>query len=261
MRPKEEWIDVNGKHEGLVSMETFQKAQEILKGRYHVPYQLKSGITNPLAGIIKCGHCGASMVYRPYTKQAPHIKCHRQPRCQSKASNFALVETKLLNGLQDWLDNYKAHWDQHQEPKLENHINEVEIKKSALSSLNRELEELELQKGNIFDLLERKIYNENTFLERSATLADRIENTKIAIKNMEKELETEIQRQQAQKDIIPKVERVLELYHKTEDPKKKNALLKSVLEKAVYKKEKHQFRDDFELTLYPKIPNKGYNNG
>ena len=30
-RPKEEWIDVEGKHEALISLETFNKAQEILK--------------------------------------------------------------------------------------------------------------------------------------------------------------------------------------------------------------------------------------
>ncbi|MDI5791682.1 recombinase family protein [Bacillus licheniformis] len=30
-KTKEDWIDVEGKHEGLVSLETYNKAQEILK--------------------------------------------------------------------------------------------------------------------------------------------------------------------------------------------------------------------------------------
>jgi len=255
-RPQQEWIDIKGKHEPLISLTIFQKAQEVLKSKYHVPYQLERGLTNPLAGLIKCGHCGASMVYRPYTKQAPHIKCYRQPRCQSKASNFALVETKLLNGLRDWLDNYKAQWEKNTQP--ESLIDEITIKKHALASLTKELEELKHQKENLYDLLERQIYDKDTFLERSTHLAERIEQTLMSIENTQKELQLEIERQQAHADIIPKIERVLDLYTKTDDPKKKNALLKSVLKKAVYKKEKHQLRDDFELTLYPKITHTDY---
>jgi site-specific DNA recombinase len=44
------------------------------------------------------------------------------------------------------------------------------------------------------------------------------------------------------------------LYDKTDDPKLKNSLLKSVLEKAVYRKEKYEWRDEFTLIIYPKLP-------
>lgn len=53
-RPRDEWIDVEGKHEPLVTMKIYQKAQAILQRRYHVPYRLVNGISNPLAGLIKC---------------------------------------------------------------------------------------------------------------------------------------------------------------------------------------------------------------
>jgi len=255
-RPRQEWLDTKGKHEPLITMTLFQKAQEVLKDKYHVPYQRKRSMTNPLAGLIKCSHCGASMVYRPYTKQAPHMKCYRQPHCQSKASNFELVEKRLLNGLRDWLDNYKAQWEKNTQP--ESLIDEITIKKHALASLNRELEEWQHQKSNLYDLLERQIYDEDTFLNRSTYLAEQIEHTLISIENTQKELHLESERQRAHTEMIPKIEHVLDLYTKTDDPKKKNALLKSVLKKAVYKKEKHQFKDDFELTLYPKITHTDY---
>ncbi|MEK5500952.1 recombinase family protein [Bacillus sp. FSL M8-0168] len=255
-RPKEDWIDVEGKHEALVSLETFNKAQEILKTKYHVPYQLLSGITNPLAGLIRCNKCGASMVFRPYTKQKPHIKCYNAPRCQNKASNFELVEQRLLQGLQAWLADYKAQWD-----KFENHVNdenekqEIEIKKAALASLKNELKQTEKQKLKLFELLERGIYSEELFLERSQVITATLDELKTNIKKIEQELNTNQQQQKENiKEILPYYENILDLYFKTDDPKKKNAMLKSILHKAVYNKEKHQMRDEFELVIYPKLP-------
>jgi DNA invertase Pin-like site-specific DNA recombinase len=253
-RPRDEWIDVQGKHEPLISMEVYQKAQEILKTRYHVPYQLTNGVRNPLAGIVKCGFCGGSMVFRPYVKQKPHIKCYNQPRCRCKASNFELVEQKLLHGLKEWLEAYKAQWEVHKPTETEIGIDELSLKEKSIHALQKELEQLEIQKSKLFDLLERGIYTEEIFLERSNNIANRINETHTAIEKIEREIEFEREKLKAKQDIIPRVEHVLDLYDKTDDPKKKNALLKSVLEKAVYKKEKWQCRDDFELILYPKVP-------
>ena len=254
-RPKEEWIDVEGKHEPLISMETFQKAQDILGDRYHVPYQIVNGVRNPLAGVVKCGFCGGAMVYRPYTNQKPHLKCYNQPRCRCKATNFELVEQKLLDGLREWLQAYKANWEDYTSPSSTNIDSKmIEIKKAAIKNLEKELIELEKQKHNLHDLLERGIYNEQIFLERSEHLMNKTNEITNAIEETKVDILLEEKRQKAQHDVIPRVERVLDLYRKTNDPAKKNSLLKSVLEKAVYKKEKHQYRENFTLILYPILP-------
>ena len=62
------------------------------------------------------------------------------------------------------------------------------------------------------------------------------------------------------KTITP--EKVLELYHTLPTPRAKNDLLKEVLEKVVYVKEKSArwkgvAPDDFEITIFPKIPKSG----
>jgi site-specific DNA recombinase len=251
-RPRSEWIDVQGKHEPLISMETFQKAQAILKRKYHVPYQLENGITNPLAGLIRCGHCGSSMVYRPYTKQKPHLKCYNQ-LCQSKSTRFEFVEERLIKSLQQWLDQYKAEWNKYGRPVRDNRA-EVELKMKAVQLLSKELDDLHKQKGRLHDFLERGIYDEETYLERSQHLAQRIEEAHQSIETANQELELELKKQQAQREIIPSVERVLDLYHRTEDPAKKNALLKEILDHCVYKKEKVQKGDDFTLILHPILP-------
>ncbi|MCM3735561.1 recombinase family protein [Bacillus cytotoxicus] len=255
IRDKSEWIVADGKHEALVSEEVFEKAQAILKGRYHVPYQIMNGVKNALAGVIKCAKCGASMVYRPYTTQKPALKCYNQPRCNNKASNYELVERRILEGLAEWLEMYKANFESNQPQEETNEVKQINVYRHMLKNLEKELAETETQKENLFDFLERKLYTEEIFLKRSKTLAAKTEKLQNDIDTVKESIDNEIQREQAQEDIIPQVERVLDLYDKTDDPKKKNSLLKSVLEKAVYNKEKHQYKDDFSLTLFPKLPN------
>lgn len=250
-RPIDEWIDVEGKHEAIISMKQYMKAQEILKTRYHVPYQ-NNGITNPLAGVIVCGKCGAKMVRRPYTNQKPHLKCYNNPRCDCKSTNLELVEKRIIKSLEQWLAAYKADWNLIEEKKNETSTLH-QINQTAIKKLQRELVEIDKQKDNLHDLLERGIYDVDTFLERSNKLVSRSESIKESITKLEKEIKTDLKRMKAKEEIIPQVERVLDLYYKTDDPKKKNSLIKTVLDKAVYTKEKHQYKDDFTLVLYPKL--------
>ena len=42
-------------------LEEFQKVQDMLAKKYHPPYRLFNGITNPMAGIIKCDICFSYM--------------------------------------------------------------------------------------------------------------------------------------------------------------------------------------------------------
>lgn len=250
-RPREEWVDVKGKHEPLVSMETYKKAQQILKTKYHVPYQLENGITNPLAGLIRCGICGASMVHRPYVhQQYPHIICYNR-HCNNKSCRFEYVERRVLEGLNDWLSQYEAEWLERKPGKKENNL--ASLKQAALKKLERELEELESQKNKLHDFLERGIYDEETYLDRSQNLAERLKITSQSIEITKQDIMYEQEKNKAKKDTIPRVKKVLDLYYKTDDPAEKNALIKTILEKAVYIKEPHKRNDDFDLVLYPKL--------
>ncbi|WP_232695511.1 recombinase family protein [Brevibacillus daliensis] len=251
-RPVDEWIDTKGKHRPIISNEVFLKAQKILKTRYHIPYKLQNGITNPLAGIIRCGLCDSAAVYRPYQNGPGHIRCSND-FCNSKSSRFDYVETRIVSSLTKWLAEYKAQWEKHADEPQES---QIDSKQSILQSMLKEKTEVENQKGRLHDFLERGIYDEETYVDRSQNLAIRIENLSEAIERVDKELKIEQVRGTARKEIIPSVEYVLKMYHHSDDPLEKNTLLKSVLEKAVYKKEKWQKNDHFEITLHPKLPQK-----
>lgn len=250
-RPRAEWIDVPGKHPPLVDAGTFAAAREMLKGKYHVPYQSVNGQVNPLAGLIKCDMCGASLVLRPYAGQRPHLICYN-PRCPNKSTRFEYVERELVDSLGYWLSRYRAEWGEN--PAEANATGIIEIKEQSLRRLKKEFAELTQQKDRLHDLLEKRLYDEETYRERSQKLAGRLRETRAAITETETVLAKEAQREEAGQDIIPAAENLLDVYGQITDQAAKNRMLKAILAYATYRKEKWQQGYDFTLVLYPKMP-------
>jgi DNA invertase Pin-like site-specific DNA recombinase len=249
-RPRSEWIVVDGKHDPIIGKDLFDKAQEIIKNKYHIPYQIVNGPRNPLAGLIICKICGSKMVYRPYKNKEAHIMCPN--KCGNKSSKFIYVEKRLLQALEEWLKNYEL------DIKIDNDDREntfLQAQKRQLELLEKKLKELQTQKSNLYDLLERGIYDIDTFVERSNVIGERIENTQKSIDLIKEKIEEEQNKNDKEK-IIPAFKHVLDVYYKTNDIAHKNMLLKSILEKAEYLKEKNQREDNFTLIIYPKLPEK-----
>jgi site-specific DNA recombinase len=250
-RPEENWIDVKGKHEPIISMDTYNKAQITLKTRSHVPHKASNNIVNPLAGLIECANCGSSMTYKTFSKQPPHIYCYKRKQCKNRSTRFSHVENRVISVLNQWLEQYELEWIESDQPN--NESSTIKLKETTLNNLSQELKNLESQKGRLHDLLERGIYDEDTYLERSQHVADRINEVHTMIQRTTIDLSKEKERLKAKKDIIPRVKHVLEIYNQLDDPAQKNSLLKSVLKKCTYKKEEHQRNDQFTLVVYPKI--------
>lgn len=248
-RPIGEWIDVKGKHEPIITDSTFERAQEILKTKYHIPFQLENGvprITTSLAGLIKCGNCRSTMVYRPYANSPAHIRCNNQ-QCNNKSSRYEFVENKLIQSLKIWLNDFKIEWA--------SEVNSVPnksvlFKRNSIIGLKKEIEELDQQKGKLFDFLERGIYTEEIFIERSQNIAERIKAINQTLVEIDLQLASEVKRQEAKNEIIPRVENVIDIYEMEKEPISKNIILKSIVHYAVYKKDKHQRNDEFTLNLY-----------
>lgn len=252
-RPRNEQIWVHDAHEPYVTLEEFNKVQAMLAKKYHPPYQLLNGITNPLAGLIKCDLCGSSMIYRPYVhQQYPHLMCYNR-HCNNKSCRFEYVERAVTEGLTAWLDEYQAQWENFKLP--ENQDNRINRKNKAYQNLQKELAELEQQKDKLHDFLEKGIYDAKIYQDRFTKLSNQISQAETAIVEAEQSLANEIQYEKSRKDIIPKLAHVLDVYKETVDATIKNKLLKSVLEQATYRKEPHQKNDDFTLVLYPRLPN------
>ncbi|KZL94322.1 recombinase family protein [Clostridium magnum] len=241
-RDKSEWIVVDGKHEAIISDDVFQRAQEILGNKYHVPYQIVNGPSNPLAGLIICSKCKSKMMLRNL-RGIGRILCNS--KCGNKSVRFDYLEKAILDGLEEYLKNYKVSIKNN--PKSSN----IEVYKNQLDTLNNELQTLADQKLRLFDLLERRIYDEATFLDRSQNLDERINKIMAGISSLKKIIETE--NKSVNKNDVVKFENIIDAYKMTEDIQKKNNLMKSILIKVEYNKDADQKNDDFEIQVFPKL--------
>jgi len=255
-KPIEEWTLAKGLHEPIIDEVTFRRAQQIMQQNSHPPVDPKK-ISNPFAGLVKCAFCGSAMILRPYNdKRPPGIICSRQG-CKNVSSMFHIFEERVLEALKDWLEEYKSQWLQIR-PEEKKH-DRLEVLRNVLRAHEKSLKELEVQKDSLHDLVERKVYTIEDFIERSQKLAKRFEEVNEAIRQVKEEIENEVQFRASQDEFIPQVEHVLDIYHKTEDPALKNELLKSVIEQIVYRKDKRGHwktggMDNFEISLFPRVP-------
>ncbi|NBI06703.1 recombinase family protein [Senegalia massiliensis] len=247
-RPRSEWIISEGKHHALVSDKIFNKAQMILKNKSHVPYKIKGNISNPLAGIIKCSICNKNMVLRPYKNKDSQIMCYGS--CGNKSSKLKYVEKSILDSLESWLKQYQEKWENKNIVKSDDGI---EIYNKALNKLEKELDQTIKQKNNLHDLLEKEIYDVDTYMERYNLISNKIDELKSNIKSTNISIKQSHEQLIDKRDIIPRVKHVLALYDELDDAEQKNILLKSVIEYAIYYKKKSWRNDKFELNLKPKI--------
>ena len=120
------------------------------------------------------------------------------------------------------------------------------------------METLQKQLERTHDLLEQGVYDTETFLSRSRSITERINAANENIAALSAELAEDEARAASRKNIIPKVEKLLEVYSALPSAQAKNEMLKEVIEKAEYTKLQRSGRngpfDNFDLLLYPKLP-------
>ncbi|RAV22241.1 recombinase family protein [Paenibacillus contaminans] len=259
-KPREQWLEVMGMHPPIIDEAQYNLAQQYMNENGHPPAPAGK-ISNPLASIVKCGICGAAVVLRPYrgkNKTTPSTLMCSTQYCKNVSSYYHLVEERLLESLKEWLSTYKAQWMGKRPKTMKNDDLKLKLHQDMLKRLQNKLHELNEQKKEAFNLVERKVYTTEIFLERSQIIAQEIKETTDAIQQTEDELQTEFKRQTAKVETIPKIEHVLDVYHRTENAAVKNELLKSILEKVTYRKDTggrwNGGMDKFTLVLYPKLP-------
>lgn len=250
---------VKGLHDPIIDTVTFEKAQEIMK-KGQRPANDKSIVKNPLASILICGLCGRTMARRASTPSKKYqypdsLYCYL-PECENVGAYLDIVEGRILEALEQWLAEYTLKWNDGSDKKKGSV--QADVKQKALKKLESELAELNKQRDGLHDFLERGIYDIDTFLGRSQKIGERIRQTKEDCAVLLADMQADKEQDTARTLIIPKIENVLDVYRTLPDAQAKNDLLKEVLDKVVYVKRKStrwgSDSDDYELTLYPKLP-------
>ncbi len=132
------------------------------------------------------------------------------------------------------------------------------LTRDGKAELEKELDTLTKQLSRTHDLLEQGVYDTDTFLDRSRAINERMVAAHKSIEELTAALVLDEQRAASRVNIIPQVEHLLSVYDKLPDAQSKNELLKGILERIEYVKDKPSPRkgpfDNFELVLYPKLP-------
>ena len=188
-----------GRHEGLITLETYERIQARLNGTAKVPARADLSEDFPLRGFVVCGECG-----KPLTscwsksktgKKHPYYMCFNK-RCESRGKSIRkdLIEgrfTELLTEVQPApamaelaLAMFRRAWDQQSEwmcslaDQANKRIAEIEKQSAALlervvdatstavvTRYEQRIEELERERLVMAEKLERQAAPRKTFEE------------------------------------------------------------------------------------------------
>lgn len=250
---KDQIIYSKGKHEAIISEEAFKRAKEIMSSRQMTSTSSSKNLTNPFAGVVKCACCGHIMTCNNATyKDIGYVKFLRCKSCnQNRGVRLDIFEQTILDQLQDILESFEKEILSN---KIESKDNSrIDNLKHTLQLLEKESQELNKQKNNLHDFLERGIYDVDTYLERTQILSKKTDENKNAINNILDLIENEKHIDINYNDLMPNIKAVLDNYAKTDDVKLKNSLLKTVIDEIIYYKEKNKRNAKFEIDIKLKI--------
>lgn len=143
IRPKadvDEYLVYDGKHDGIVSEELFNKAKEI-RGKRH---KTRTDVTlkNPFSGIMFC-KCGYTIGYNTYSnkgeaKTPPKLVCNNQVHCRTGSADYYEVLDYICKTLEDCISDFEIRVGNDQEDSLKLHKNLIE-------NLEKKMKDLEAQ--------------------------------------------------------------------------------------------------------------------
>lgn len=141
-RPKAkigEYLIYEGRHEGIVSEELFNAAQE-KRGRNHRE-KATTKVRNPLAGLLWC-KCGRAMSLRFFKhkdgteKSAPRLSCEDQKHCNSGSCLFEEIMNRVVEVLQQCIEDFEI--------RLANDTGDsIKLHNQLIKNLEKKMKELQ----------------------------------------------------------------------------------------------------------------------
>ncbi len=188
--PKWDIYNVKGKHEALISYETYLKNQDRLRGVAKAPARKDLSLDFPLRGFVSCSGCGEPLTSghtKGRYKHYPYYFCHRKTCSEyGKAIKKDQLESdfdELLNNLrpsQEVFELAKRTFDDLWEDRKEKAKGEVLSLKAKLAEVAKQSDNLVAHiagndNGSIILAYERKLRD---LEEQRIVLEEKIENTR-----------------------------------------------------------------------------------
>lgn len=241
-----------GKHPALMTKEEFDTIQNIMKSRSHYDHNIDRSIKNPLAGLVICGDCGHKMNRRNYQNGRQETLLCPASKCKNVSSDLSIVEKRIIETLKIVLREYKTFIGNYDTYSIKKFNSD---KKMQLEECDKEIDKLKKQITKACEMLELGAYTVELFKQRKEILDRQIKELEERKEKLKKENEST--KLEQYKKAVPKIEKALDLYWDA-TVVEKNQILKSIIDKCVYKKEKSgrwnpDAINDFKLEIYLKL--------
>ncbi len=261
-----QWKIFEGRHEAIIDETLFEKAQ-FLAGKKSSPHIPAAKILrNPLSNLLKCGCCNKAMTIRTASGKENTLRC--SGHCGSTMSSYLYtVEQRLISLLVlHWITSELSFAYLEPEKTGEESL----ARAHALESCEARKKRLHIQLNNIHDLLEQGVYDRVKFLDRLETVSENLKLAEEKAEDIKKKLSAgsppEYNCQPTNRN-EPEIITGNEALRQTDcsfahdlrqfiqnvywhlDPENKNALLRELIDSAVYYKPRGSSKDGFRLEI------------
>lgn len=236
MRPKakvDEFLVFEGKHDGIISEEQFNKAREIRGKRHRTRRDLT--LKNPFSGIMFCKKCGSKIGYNTYTRNGveyapPKLVCNNQVHCKTGSVEFNEVFEYVRRVLKDCISDFEVRIENNQDDSFRLHKDLITRLSEKLKMLEqKEIEQWEAQ----YDPDLSKRLPQHIFAKLNAKVLKEKEEVNKALDKAKDSIPKHID----YKDELIKTRDALRVLEDVElDAKTKNQYLRTVIEKMVYER-------------------------
>lgn len=234
-----------GRHDPIIDEEIFWRAQEVSAERAPDP-KVKSGteLQNAFAGLIYCGVCGKRIARTTDSKrEGPRFRCENARNCHNSSAYYSVVEQEAISALRTWLEGYRVKID------TVGYAEEIEDYRRRIETAEREKVKVKKQLDNASDMREQGEYSHEEFIERRDKHRARIAELDAEISSAKEKLAALENVEASRANLIPQTEALLESYDDM-TPLERNKLLKEIVDRIEYRKDKNGITID----LYPKLP-------
>ncbi len=233
-----DYMLIDGKHEALVSEETFNNAAKQMK--LNTLNTTRSDLTlhNPLSGLVYCRECGKLMTRLSPSSRKDYASLVCKTRnCPTVSAPLYQVEDEVLKILKDYYENYELHFQTRHGDKA------PKITNTAIKNLENKIKTIDNQLEKTYNLLEQGIYTVDVFTERQAKLkADK----ELLAQQLEEAIKLQSMEQKVRIPAKGEIKGVIELYRKCETDEARNKLLKQIVKRIDYSKTTANTRGKFE---------------
>lgn len=234
-----EIIIADGTHEALISPEIFQAVQEKKKKEFrplnrHSP----STVKHWLSGLLKCGRCGASLVYitpapRKTGGSSPFFQCHAYSKGQHAGSS-AITEKKVIQAITLSLEDFIVS-DQYSYSVRQTENNSTQIKSehlnAELSKITSREKRAKMAYLDGIDTSEEYRANKAFLQEQRATILSQLDSLS----------ETHFDKSKMDEEMQNRVQTVYEIICSDASKELKGNAIRGIIEKIVFYRETETF--------------------